>query len=275
MIGASGAISETPFTYTTSDHAEIALQWAGRIINTWNIRGKDLPSAANQKIAAQISTIAERFAKRKVGIQVIIGGDNQFYTELTERIIFEEHAEFSLIKFNSDKSSPTGIVVDREKFSILVGGTVSERYKEEEKTPRELILPYAQLLDLSSKRRLIVIGVHITTHSKSCLNALATILTKLHEKTEGKYDIIATGDFSSTPAEAKIGMSSFFDKGGSLLKIPYPTHLDNKNEAVEHDQIAFLGVTDSLPPVVLPETTLSKASQSLIYAMREIKLSPT
>lgn len=273
MIGASRACDKLCSTNTITAHAEIALQWSERIINTWNISSPETGSEASKKIADQISIIATRFVKGKVAVQVIIGGHKEFYTDLTDRIVFEGHTEFSITKLNSDIDKGIGIVVDKEKFSILRSGTISEEYEEATKDLRELTVPFVSLQDRMSKRGLIIIAAHMSINSKNGLKALANILIKLQKNTEQKTDIIASGTFNSNTAEIKKCMSSFLDKGGSLLEVPYMPQLVTKSDAKEHDQVAFLGAKGSALPLVLSESALSKVSQVLIQSMKNLSLS--
>src|ERR1700722_9252896 len=168
-----------------SDHTEIALKTRdNRVINIWNISNPtyhcyfkfgDTPpfhkthlfvekpfiegvmdTKLAEKSDSQITTIAERFVRGEVNIQVIVEGYESFYKELTDKIVALGHKEFQLISMLNEKPAQwdskknvTALLIDTSRFSVLKSGIIETKYLEEEdsKKEKEFCLPFAHVSD--------------------------------------------------------------------------------------------------------------------------------
>jgi hypothetical protein len=294
-----------------SDHAEIALRTPNnRIINIWNISnptyhcyfkyGDNPPfhkthlfvenpfflASMDKGLAAksdsQIMTIAERFVKGEVNVQVIVEGYESFYNELADKINALGHKEFQFISMLNekpaqwdDKKNVTGILIDTSRFSVLESGVKYIKYREEQSSneEKEFCLPFAHIRDKATDHAMVIAGVHIngcgSQYPKTGLETLAGIINQLKTETLGKPDVIAAGDYNTPPMHARKSVIELLNSEGALLKAPYPTHVNPKSQAGNYDQISILGEKPLEKYEILPASHLSPASQDLVSSIEQ------
>lgn len=281
--------------YVQSDHAEVQLQTPGKsIVNIWNISNPvhhgyfksgpkppfhntqlyyeqplvdgNLHPGLVDKVSSQIDTIAERFVKGTVNIQIIVEGSEFFYTALTEKI----GRTFEIIRAPTEKlhKNSTGILVDTSRFTVISSEILKAKYKETEeaKEDQELIVPCVTLLEKASNQTMMIAGVHIHGcdwhYPKEGLKQLAKAL---HSKMDSSYDLIAGGDFNTPPMHAAETLLAELGDRASLQNASYPTHVNPRSEATIYDQFVVVqGKESSNKYEVLSSDTISTASKSLI-----------
>ncbi len=304
-----------------SDHAEIAIKTPdNRIINVWNISnpayhcyfkyGKTPPfhhthlfvdqpyvngkmeEHLAKKTQDQITTIAERFVKGEVNVQIIVEGFESFFSDLSKKITSLKHTEFTIFSLLDHKPphwksewNVTGILIDTSRFKIVQQKVYSLKYKEEQDENREkdFDLPVVWLRDLTKEEMIVVAGVHIngcsSQYPKTGLETLANIIKEIREEFFGYYDIIAAGDYNTIPARLRenlihapnpsnTNMTSIkIDK--KLLIAPYPTHVNPASEAANYDQALIITAKPERCYQILPVESLSKASQGLVQSIQK------
>lgn len=283
-----------------SDHAEIAIKADNRVINIWNISnpiyhcyfkyGDNPPFhhtdlfvekpfvdgvmdiSLREKINDQINTIAKRFVKGEVNIQVIVEGYEAFYSELIDKINSLGIEEFKIIRQSNSKGNITGILIDTSKFTIIESGVICSKYLEAE-AEKELTTPFAKLEDKSNSKIMVIMGVHVngcgSQYPKNGLETLAGVIRQIQETLLGNSDIIAVGDYNTPPMHARASVIELLKPEAVLLKAPYPTHVNPKSEAANYDQVVILQHNAEATYEMLPASHLSIASQNLIDSIKE------
>lgn len=295
-----------------SDHAEIGLHISDRhVLNSWNISNPayhcyfkfgDKPPfhqshlfvnkpynegvmdpVLAKKTEDQIATIAERFTKGQVHIQIIVEGFESFYEKLAAKIKEAAHPQFALVSLLNQKpdnwenhKNVTGILINTSRFSVLNSGVISKKYEEAEDAGKknDFCLPFAHLRDTEREDALIVAGVHVsgckTQHPKSGLETLAKTMKELDEaNTFEPADVIAAGDFNTPPRFAKESMLGLLDSRGILLNPEYPTHVNPRSEAANYDQIAILKGRECVKYEMAPLSELSPATQQFVASVEK------
>jgi hypothetical protein len=162
------------------------------------------------KSDSQIMTIAERFVKGEVNVQVIIEGYESFYNKLADKINALGHKEFRFISMLNEKplqwdakKNVTGILIDTSRFSVLESGVkyIKYKYREEQSSnqEKEFCLPFAHIRDKATDHAMVIAGVHVngcaSQYPKTGLETLAGIII-LGEKTLEKYEILPASHLS-------------------------------------------------------------------------------
>jgi hypothetical protein len=237
-----------------------------------------------RKVADQIDTIAQRFVSGKVNIQIVPEGYETFYKRLSEKIRSYGQGDFQIVSFLDNKptnwsteKNVTGILVDTSRFSILDKGIIDSKYLEEGDFNKEkaFYLPYVHLKDKRTDREIVVSGVHITgcdSHDpKTGLETLAKTMLQLNAKTAGSVDVLAAGDFNTTPETIRKYLGSTMSGAAFrpvVLQPTYPTHINPRSEAAIYDQAVLLPCREAEHGYeVLGEDSISPASQALVTSI--------
>lgn len=297
-----------------SDHAEIAIRTDFAVFNAWNIYNpftqsffgklkdghtspfKDthlysensrlhnqtvIAPLMQKKIDEQVETIASRFCRGEVSVQVIIEGYEGFYKQLEGRInelgkIYSRDYEIIRVKRDPNSiASISAILVDTEKFAIGQHGSLSMRYNETANNAGEikgvqLTLPFAALSHISTGNDITIVAVHIPGVDlqlpENGLQCMAKICDNLWKLNDGSVDVLAMGDYNTTPSFARKFMLS---SGGELLNAPYPTHINPFCQVANYDQV-FLKPSNEEKKrsyKFLNSSEISPASQALIKSI--------
>ncbi len=284
-----------------SDHAEIALKVDDRVINVWNISNPEyhcyfkygdnppfhhtdlfvnkpfeddlMNKGLRDKIDEQINIIATRFVKGEVNVQIIMEGFDSFYNGLTDRIKELGSNNFQIFKNSNLKGNVTGILVDTSKFSILKSGGSIANYIETEDFDKEKQLrnPFVHIKDKSTGKSMVVVGVHVhgcnSQYPKGGLKALVEVIEQIFELNFGKSDVIAAGDFNTTPMYARESIIEKIKYKSILLNAPYSTHVNPKSQAANYDQVVIVQGDAATKYEMLSASEVSIASQNLITSI--------
>ena len=286
-----------------SDHAEIALKVDNRVMNVWNISNPEyhcyfeygdnppfhhtdlfvnkpfvdevMDKGLQDKTNDQINTIATRFVKGEVSIQIIVEGFDSFYKDLNDKIQELGSDNFQIIRNTDLKGNITGILVDTSKFSILTKGVSYVKYNEIEDSDnkKEMRNPFVHIKDKSSGKSMVVVGVHVSgcgsQYPKSGLKTLMEIIEQIYELNLGKSDVIAAGDFNTPPMNARESIIETMKHQAILLNAPYPTHANPKSQAANYDQVVIVQADTTIKYEMLQAPEVSVASQNLIKSIEQ------
>lgn len=228
------------------------------------------------KTNEQLDDIIYDLKEKVIDIQVVVEGSYDFFSKLRERLNCNGNnfAIISILNNNSQayKNKPwnvTGIIVNNSKFKVIDYNIIQQDYSEEHGTiihkPRTLIVPYVRVMDLISKRCLIVLGVHIpgciSNFPRGGLEQLSAIIKQLRRKYTD--DIVAIGDFNTCPNNIKQAM-----KEVNIAPVPYPTHINPNSEIAVYDNVVYVFNTKDAQSIEIAGTSaLNDDSKAIVSSM--------
>lgn len=246
-----------------------------------------LEETLRKKIKSQIKVIAKRFVAGKVNIQIIVEGYSLFYSDLIKKITKLGLNTFFLVSHLNnrptnwnDRWNVTALMINTEKFTIHESQTFFSQYYDREDSGNEknFVLPYALLEDKKTGEKMIITGAHISgcpsQFPKTALELLAQTIGFIFQQTQGEIDIIIAGDFNTPPEYLEKGLLPFLPPSASLIKAPYPTHVNPNSHAANYDQaVVILGSKETKGSYKkLKEKHLSAASQALIGSIQKSRI---
>jgi hypothetical protein len=290
-----------------SDHAEIGISLPDLPINihSWNIRNaishdefehgtappfKDThlfvkepfkdsnwDPALLAKMNNQISVIANRLTQSEVDVQVITQGSEAFFNRLFAELK-RQGKNYKIAVENKPEEwtsyrNMTAVLYNEQSFKIKNSEIISLKYAEAAASGKlqEIYVPYIHLQH-KKNIELVILGVHLPAsdsfYPKTGLEKIAELITKLYLNKFGKADIIAIGDFNTTPAHAKEVLLKRINIPCCLIEPSYLTHVNSNSMAAKCDFAIVAGWRNNIGLYrPLPLSKMSEASQAFVSSI--------